>query len=120
MKQSKTKKVYIYSIKDNDGTPLDLINVLCYVQVSATGASSNEEGATKSLLDRVDTFVGRNDRGEYVKVGGTENLSAPGVIFRYASYVREQERWLGYYLECYHQNLHGLVYTENGEHYIVN
>lgn len=79
MKQSKTKKVYIYSIKDNDGTPLDLINVLCYVQVSATGASSNEEGATKSLLDRVDTFIGRNDRGEYVKVGGTENLSAPPI-----------------------------------------
>ena len=35
--------------------------------------------------------LGRHDRGEYIKVGSTENLSAPGVIFRYASYVREQE-----------------------------
>ena len=57
------------------------------------------------MLDRVDTFIGRNDRGEYVKVGSTENVSAPGAIFRYASYVGEQERQLGYYLVCYHQNL---------------
>lgn len=108
MKQSQTKKVYIYPIEDNDGTPLDLINVLIHVPDHSTGSL---------VLDRVDTFIGRNDRGEYVKVGGTENLSAPGVIFRYASYVREQEALLGYYLQCYHENLHGLVYTENGAYY---
>ena len=52
--------------------------------------------------------LGRHDRGEYIKVGSTENLSAPGVIFRYASYVREQEALLGYYLDCYHENLGGV------------
>lgn len=117
MKQSQTKKVYIYPIKDTDGTPLDLINVLTHV--SSTGAasasselnsSSRQVKANKLVLDRVDTFIGRHDRGEYIKVGSTENLSAPGVIFRYASYVREQEALLGYYLDCYHENLKGLVY----------
>lgn len=89
MKQSQTKKVYIYPIKDTDGTPLDLINVSTHV--SPTGISSDTTRVQKPVLDRVDTFIGRNDRGKYVKVGGTENFSAPGVIFRYASYVREQE-----------------------------
>ena len=110
MKQSQTKKVYIYPIKDNDGTPLDLINVLTHVPDHSTGSN---------VLDRVDTFIGRNDRGEYIKVGSTENLSAPGAIFRYASYVREQEGLLGYYLQCYHENLHGLVYTEKGSYYLA-
>ena len=108
MKQSQTKKVYIYPIKDKDGTPLDLINVLTHVPDHSTGSL---------VLDRVDTFIGRHDRGEYIKVGSTENLSAPGVIFRYASFVREQEALLGYYLQCYHENLNGLVYTEKGAYY---
>ena len=111
MKQSQTKKVYIYPIKDKDGTPLDLINVLTPVPDHSTGSL---------VLDRVDTFIGRNDRGEYIKVGSTENLSAPGVIFRYASYVREQEALLGYYLDCYHENLGGLVYTEKGAYYLAD
>ena len=110
MKQSQTKKVYIYPIKDKDGTPLDLINVLTHIPDHSTGSL---------VLDRVDTFIGRNDRGEYIKVGSTENLSAPGVIFRYASYVREQEALLGYYLQFYHENLKGLVYTENGAYYTI-
>ena len=121
MKQSQTKKVYIYPIKDAEGTPLDLINVLTFV-LSAEASSHLDPGGEKrkssgGRVDRVDTFIGRNDRGEYVKVGSAENLSAPGVIFRYASYVREQEGLLGYYLECYHKNLHGLVYTEKGSYY---
>ena len=69
--------------------------------------STRRADANKPVLDRVDTFIGRNDRGEYIKVESTENLSAPGVIFRYASYVREQEALLGYYLDCYHENLGG-------------
>lgn len=130
MKHSQTKKVHIYPIRDNDGTPLDLINVLSYVSVAQalSGRASFAQNPSRQakadehglLLDRVDTFIGRNDRGEYVKVGSTENLSAPGVIFRYASYVREQEGLLGYYLECYHNNMHGLVYTEKGSHYRLN
>ena len=130
MKQSQTKKVYIYPIKDTDGTPLDLINVLTHVNLSSTGVEStsasnaldsvSRSGAEKLVLDRVDTFIGHNNRGEYIKVGSTENLSATGVIFRYASYVREQERLLGYYLDCYHKNLHGLVYTENGAYILAD
>lgn len=125
MKQSQTKKVYIYPIKDNDGTSLDLLNVLTYVQTSHTSTSnaldnSSREGSGEApKLDRVDTFIGHNNRGEYVKVGSTENLSAPGVVFRYASYVREQERLLGYYLDCYHKNCHGVVYTEKGAFYFA-
>ena len=125
MKQSQTKKVYIYPIKDTDGTPLDLINVLTHV--SSTGVTNaggehdnlSRSGAEKLVLDRVDTFIGHTNRGEYIKVGSTENLSAPGVIFRYASYVREQEALLGYYLDCYHENLKGLVYTENGAYILA-
>ena len=88
MKQSQTKKVYIYTIKDTDGTPLDLINVLTHVQTPASSASSeldntSRAGAEKPNLDRVDTFIGHTNRGEYVKVGSTEGLSKPGVIFRY-------------------------------------
>ena len=124
MKQSQTKKVYIYPIKDTDGTPLDLINVLPHVlsagESNAGGERKAPGEAQKLILDRVDTFIGRNDRGEYIKVGSTENLSAPGVIFRYASYVREQEALLGYYLDCYHENLHGLVYTEKGSYYFAD
>ena len=124
MKQSQTKKVYIYPIKDTDGTPLDLINVLTHVLstgVSNAGGERKAAGeADKPVLDRVDTFIGRHDRGEYIKVGSTENLSAPGVIFRYASYVREQEARLGYYLDCYLENLKGLVYTEKGAYYLAN
>ena len=127
MKQSQTKKVYIYPIKDTDGTPLDLINVLTHVlSTGAASASSALDNSTrraeaqKLVLDRVDTFIGRHDRGEYIKVGSTENLSAPGVIFRYASYVREQEALLGYYLDCYHENLKGLVYTEKGSYYLTD
>ena len=125
MKQSQTKKVYIYPIKDTDGTPLDLINVLTHVLSTGVSNASNaldnvsRAEAEKLVLDRVDTFIGHNDRGEYIKVGSTENLSAPGVIFRYASYVREQEALLGYYLDCYHENLHGLVYTEKGSYYLA-
>lgn len=57
-----------------------------------------------------------NDRREYVNV----NVGR-GVIFRYASYVREQEALLGYYLDCYHENIscpqqlirdRGVMYTE--------
>ena len=48
------KKIYIYPIVDTDGTPLDLVNILTYTN----------EGA----LDRVDTFIGRHDRDEFVRI----------------------------------------------------
>ena len=71
-----------------------------------------------SISSAVWVTFGHTNRGEYVKVGSTEGLSKPGVIFRYASYVREQEALLGYYLDCYHENLHGLVTTQKRDHTI--
>ena len=77
MKQSQTKKVYIYPIKDTDGTPLDLINVLTHVLsagVSNAGGERKAAGeAQKLVLDRVDTFIGRHDRGEYINVNFSYN-----------------------------------------------
>lgn len=99
------KKVQIYEIHDQDGTPLDLMNVVVY-----------KEGK----IDRVSTFIGRHDRGEYVSVGNTENLSAPGTVFSYSSYVREQkDLFLDMYIELYHSNLQGKVYTSSSSCYIV-
>ena len=104
MRKSTEKKVLIYDVKDEKGTPLELINV----QIFKDGK-----------LDRVETFLGRHDRKEYVKVGTAKDLSAPGTIFSYSSYVRIQEGMMNYYLDAYRTNLKGLVYTENGGSYYV-
>lgn len=109
MRKTEAKKAYFYPTKDLDGSPLDLMNVLSYVKDS--------DG--KRVLDRVDTFIGRSDRDEFVKVAYTEDLSKPGVIFRYTSYVQEQERLLRIYLQCYHDNLKGKMYTEKGAYYVM-
>lgn len=109
MRKLESKKAYFYPIKDFDGQPLELMNVLTYVK--------DAEG--KLVLDRVDTFIGRSDRDEFTKVAHTEKLSNPGTIFRYASYVQEQERFLNIYLDCYHTNLKGKVYTEKGAYYVM-
>ena len=94
MKKTEAKKAYFYPIKDLDGSPLDLMNVLSYIK-DADG---------KPVLHRVDTFIGRSDRFEFEKVASTAELSKPGTIFRYASYVQRQERVLGIYLQIYHRN----------------
>ena len=106
MRKTELKKVYFYPIKDFDGKPLDLMNVLTY-------------DAENKDLDRVDTFIGRADRDEFVKVAHTGELSKPGTIFRYSNYVQEQERFLTIYLQCYHDNLKGKVYTDNGAYYVL-
>ena len=108
MRKTETKKAYFYPIKDLDGQPLDLMNVLSYVR--------DTDG--KLVLDRVDTFIGRSDRDEFEKVAHTGDLSKPGTIFRYASYVQEQESFLRIYLQIYHDNLKGKVYTEKGSYYV--
>ncbi len=105
MRLSTQKKIYIYPIVDTDGTPLDLVNILTYTN----------EGA----LDRVDTFIGRHDRDEFVRIAHAGDLSLPGTIFRYSTYVREQESLVLAYLDAYHSNLHGKVYTEDGGSYTV-
>ena len=102
MKHSSDKKVYVYDIQDEEGTPLELLNI----QIFKNGK-----------LDRVTTFIGRHDRDEYVQVANTQNLSSPGAVFKYSSYVREQEIMLPIYLDCYRINLHGHVYSKNGGSY---
>lgn len=109
MRKLETKKAYFYPIKDMDGSPLEMMNVLTYI--------TDSDG--KPVLDRVDTFIGRSDRDEFTKVAHTEKLSRPGTIFRYASYVQEQEAFLSIYLDCYHTNLKGKVYTESGAYYVL-
>ena len=73
----------------------------------------------KDVLDRVDTFIGRSDRDEFTKVAHTKNLSRPGTIFCYVSYIREQEAFFSIYLDCYHTNLKGKVYTDKGAYYVL-
>lgn len=107
MRKTEMKKAYFYPIKDFDGKLLDLMNVLSYVHVG-----------DKLVLNRVDTFIGRADRDEYINVARAKDLSAPGAVFRYASFVQEQEMYLDIYLDCYHRNLKGKIYTEKGSFYI--
>ena len=79
------KKVNIYEIHDGS-TVLDLINVLTY-----------KDG----ILDRVDTFIGKHDRFEYLSVGRTQGLSKPGVVFNYSSYTRSIMDNISLYIEIY-------------------
>ena len=105
---STEKKVYIYDIKDTDGTPLEMMNVITL--------KPSKDG--KAVMDSVTTFIGRHDRDEYVSVGKTENLSQPGVIFKYSNYVQEQEMLMHYYLDIYHSHLGNKRYTTNGSYYM--
>ena len=104
MRKTAEKKVYVYDIQDEEGTQLELLNV----QIFKDGK-----------LDRVTTFIGRHDRDEYVKVANAEDLSKPGTIFKYSSYVREQENMLPIYLDCYRHNLRGHVYSKDGGSYYL-
>ncbi len=97
MKKSESKNVYIYDI----GEGLELLNICSKDPVSGK-------------LDRVDTFIGNHARQEFVSVGRTEGLSLPGVIFKYSSYVREQEMMIGIYKEIYQDNIGGKVYDSDG------
>lgn len=101
---SHEKKALLYAIKDTDGTPLDLMNVQSF---------KNGE------LDSVITFIGRHDREEFVKVADAKDLSAPGSVFNYSRYVKQQERFLDEYIRIYHKNLDGKVYTASGSSYHV-
>ena len=99
MKKSATKTVHIYDIGDG----LELLNV----------CTKNPENG---MIDRVNTFIGSHTRNEYVSVGRTEDLSIPGVIFSYSSYVREQDMLKNMYKDIYKSNIEaeGKVYDANG------
>ena len=91
------KKAIIYAITDTDGTPLDLINIQSF------------KGGE---LDSIITFIGRHDRDEYVRVADVMNLSAPGTVFNYSRYVKQQERILAEYIHAYHRLLAGKAYKD--------
>ena len=105
MRKPTEKKIHLYEIQDTDGTPLDLMNVLTYKD---------------EVLDSVHTFIGRHDRHEFLCVGSAEDLSAPGTLFNYRSFVRQQESLMRIYVQTYHDNLHGKVYTPDGGFYMVD
>lgn len=63
------KKTDLYDI----GEGLTLMNIL----------SKNGEGK----LERIDTYIGVESDG-FAKVGQTEGLSEPGVLFHYSDYVK--------------------------------
>ena len=65
-----------------------MMNVLSYVHAG-----------DKLILNRVDTFIGRTDRDEYVYIGQVKHLSSLETIFRYTSFVQEQEMYLDIYLD---------------------
>ena len=94
---SHEKKVLVYAITDTSGAPLDLMNIQSF---------KNGE------LDSVITFVGRHDRDEYVRVAEAMNLSAPGAVFNYSRYVRQQERILDKDIRIYHRKLAGNAYHD--------
>lgn len=85
MQKIKGKTTYLYDI----GNGLTLMNIL----------TKNAEGK----LDRVDTYIGVDELG-FSCVGTAKDLSAPGVIFTYSSYVRQMDGLLGYYIDVFEKN----------------
>lgn len=83
---AKMKRVDYYDI----GNGLKLMNIL----------SNNEDGK----LDRIDTYIGTEEEG-FSHVGYTQDLSQPGTIFSYSSYVRMMEFNLKMYMQIYDSNI---------------
>lgn len=82
---SKIKKVDLYEI----GQDLTMMNIRTF----------NSEG----LPERVDTYIGIEGNG-FVQVGMTEDLSAPGVVFRYADYVKAQQENIKVLIDIFYTN----------------
>ena len=59
----------------------------------------NSEG----VLERVDTYIGIEGNG-FTQVGVTEDLSAPGVCFRYADYVNVQRANIKVLIDIFYTN----------------
>lgn len=82
------KKSDIYDIGDG----LILLNI----------QTKNAEG----VLDRVDTYLGMDGIG-FCPVGVVENISSPGNIFSYPSFVRMQSGLVEEYKRIFWDNLAG-------------
>lgn len=82
------KKSDIYDIGDG----LILLNI----------QTKNAEG----VLDRVDTYIGMDGIG-FCPVGVVENISSPGYVFSYPSFVRMQSGLVAEYKRIFWENLAG-------------
>ena len=82
------KKTDIYDIGDG----LILLNI----------QTKNAEG----VLDRVDTYIGMDGIG-FCPVGVVENISSPGYVFSYPSFVRMQSGLVAEYKRIFWENLAG-------------
>ena len=82
------KKSDIYDIGDG----LILLNI----------QTKNAEG----VLDRVDTYIGMDGIG-FCPVGVVENISSPGYVFSYPSFVRMQFGLVAEYKRIFWENLAG-------------
>ncbi len=85
MKKLTQKRIDMYDIGDG----LNLMNVI----------SKNEAGK----MYQITTYIGMEGNG-FVCVGNADELDAPGVIFGYQSYVRQQEAMLPYLIDIFKTN----------------
>ena len=85
MKKLTQKRIDMYDIGDG----LNLMNVI----------SKNEAGK----MHQITTYIGMEGNG-FVCVGNADELDAPGVIFSYQSYVRQQEAMLPYLIDIFKTN----------------
>lgn len=85
MKKLDKKRIDMYDIGDG----LTLMNVI----------NRNEEGK----IHQITTYIGIEGNG-FVCVGNADELAAPGTIFSYRSYVREQEAMLPFLIDIFETN----------------
>lgn len=85
MKKIVQKRIDMYDIGDG----LTLMNVI----------NKNENGK----MHQITTYIGIDGNG-FVCVGNANDLDAPGAIFNYQSYVREQEAMLPVLIDIFETN----------------
>ncbi len=85
MKKLAKKRVDMYDI----GNDLTLMNVI----------NKNEDGK----ICQITTYIGIEGNG-FICVGNANELDAPGAIFSYRSYVRQQEAMLPVLVDIFERN----------------
>lgn len=82
MKKESKKRIDLYDIGDG----LTLMNVI----------EKNDSGKMRHIT----TYIGIEGNG-FICVGNANDLDAPGAIFSYQSYVREQEAMLPFLIDIF-------------------
>ena len=85
MKKESKKRIDLYDIGDG----LKLMNLI----------EKNDSGK----MHHITTYIGIEGNG-FVCVGNANDLDAPGAIFSYQSYVREQEAMLPFLIDIFETN----------------